>query len=137
MEWLGIGVLILAIAIAVGIGFLIPVLNKLTKTLDNTAQVIGQAEKSLEDITGEVKLVLYNTNETLLDVNQKVKKLDPIFDTIEDAGNATHHLTATLAQFTDKKMKNVKDGIDVTKQKNVKGLVRAAAFFYYLRKKKK
>ncbi|KMK77309.1 DUF948 domain-containing protein [Alkalihalobacillus pseudalcaliphilus] len=137
MEWLGIGVFIIALALAVGIGFLIPVLNKLTKTLDQTAQVIGQAEKSITEVTGEVKLVLYNTNETLLDVNQKVRKLDPIFDTIEDAGNASHHLTSTLAHFTEEKMNHVKTGVDVTKQKNVKGFVRAVAFIYYLRKKKK
>ncbi|WP_100372950.1 DUF948 domain-containing protein [Bacillus sp. FJAT-45037] len=137
MDWLGIGVLILAIGFAVLIAFLIPVLKKLTETLDNTAKTIAQAEKSLENITSETSLVLYNANETLMDVNHKVAKLNPLFDIVEDAGQATHQLTGTLAQFTEKKMSPVRQADDLSKDKNIKGFVRGVALIYYLRKKAK
>ncbi|ERN53474.1 DUF948 domain-containing protein [Alkalihalophilus marmarensis] len=137
MDWLGIGVLILAIGFAVLVVLLIPVLKKLTETLDNTAKTISQAEKSLDDITSETKLVLYNANETLMDVNHKVSKLDPLFDVVEDAGQATHHLTETLADYTGAKMDEVKTGAEVGRQKNLKGFVRGVALMYYLRKANK
>ncbi|MCM3716411.1 DUF948 domain-containing protein [Halalkalibacter oceani] len=137
MDWLGIGVFIIALGFAVLVGFLIPVLRKLTNTLDKTATTVAQAEKTLQDVTSETKLVLYNTNETLIDINHKVAKLDPVFDIVEEAGKAAHHLTSTVSAYTFERSEQAKAGIDAAERKNVKGLMKSIAFLYYLRKANK
>ncbi|GAF66858.1 hypothetical protein BTS2_3763 [Bacillus sp. TS-2] len=136
MNWLGIGVFIISLVFAGFLIILIPVIKKITATLENTAKVISQTEESLNELTGEVKLMLYNTNETLIDVNEKVRKLNPIFDTIEEVGKASHHVSSTLADYTDRKSLIMKEGINEANNKKAKGFVRALILFYYLKKKK-
>ncbi|SDN79927.1 DUF948 domain-containing protein [Alkalicoccus daliensis] len=137
MDWLGIGVFILAIAIFVGVLLLIPVLKKLTDTLGNTADTVSTLNKSLGEITSETTLILYNTNETLVDVNDKIGKLNPLFDIIHDTGEAAHHLTGTLASYTSVKHDRAESGISFIDRKNLEGIMRGAAFIYYLRQVKK
>lgn len=137
MDWLGIGVFILAIAIFVGVLILIPVIKKLTDTLGNTADTVSTLNKSLGEITSETTLILYNTNETLVDVNAKIAKLNPLFDIIHDTGEAAHHLTGTLASYTSVKHDRAQEGISFIDRKNLEGIMRGAAFVYYLRQVKK
>ncbi|WP_059105560.1 DUF948 domain-containing protein [Shouchella shacheensis] len=137
MDWLGIGVFILSLGFIAGVIFLIPVFKKLTETLNNTARTVSQVEKSLDDLTGETKVVLHNANETLMDVNQKVAKLDPIFAIIEDSGQAAHNATATVAKYTATRRDLAKKEAAVVTPQNVQGVFKGAAFLYYLRKAKK
>ena len=136
MDWLGIGVFILAIGFAVLVAFIIPVLKKLTVTISKTADTVDQAEKSLAELTNETRLLLYNTNETLMDVNDKIAKLDPIFDVVEDSGQAAHSVTSTIADFTEKRTERVKDGNKVVNKHHYKGLMKGVALIYYLRQAK-
>ncbi|CAM3950368.1 DUF948 domain-containing protein [Alkalicoccus chagannorensis] len=137
MDWLGIGVLVFAIAIFIGVLFLKPVLDKLAATLDNTAETVSTVNKSLGDITSETSLILYNTNETLVDVNDKIAKLNPLFSIIHDTGEAAHHLTATMASYTSVKHDRAEAGINYINAKDLEGIMRGAAFVYYLRQVKK
>ncbi|MBU9713634.1 DUF948 domain-containing protein [Evansella tamaricis] len=137
MDWLGIGVFILSIGFAIGVVFLIPVLKNLEKTLGETAETISKTQKSIEELTGETKLVLYNTNETILDVNNKLGKLDPLFQIVHDTGESAHHLTSSLARITSGKSESFKTGIDVLDRNQLHGFMRGAAFLYYLKQAKK
>ncbi|MFC4734966.1 DUF948 domain-containing protein [Bacillus daqingensis] len=137
MDWLGIGVLVLAIAFFVAVLFLRPVLNNLAATLSNTADTVSTLNKSLGEITSETTLILYNTNETLVDVNEKIGKLNPLFDIIHDTGEAAHHLTGTLASYTSVKHDRATAGINYIDKKHLEGILRGAAFVYYLRQIKK
>ncbi|WP_078592530.1 DUF948 domain-containing protein [Evansella clarkii] len=137
MDWLGIGVFILALGFAVLVFFLIPVLKKLESTLGSTAETIDKTQKSLEDITNETTLILYNTNETLLDINNKMTKLDPLFQIVHDTGESAHHLTSTMAKVTMDKSERAKLGTEVLDANNLRGILRGAAFIYYLKQAKK
>ncbi|PRO66220.1 DUF948 domain-containing protein [Alkalicoccus urumqiensis] len=137
MDWLGIGVLVLAIAIFIGVLFLRPVLTKLAETLGNTAETVSTLNKSLGEITSETTLILYNTNETLVDVNDKIGKLNPLFDIVHDTGEAAHHLTATMASYTSVKHDRAQEGVNYINKKDLEGILRGAAFVYYLRQVKK
>ncbi len=137
MDWLGIGVFILAIGFAVLVVFIIPVLKKLTETLSKTVDTVGQAEKSLAELTNETKLILYNTNETLMDINDKVAKLDPIFDVVEDSGQAAHHVTSSITHLTGTRADRVKEGTEVMNKYHFKGMMKGVALIYYLRQAKK
>ncbi|QKS70458.1 DUF948 domain-containing protein [Paenalkalicoccus suaedae] len=137
MDWLGIGVLVIAIALLLAVIFLRPVFVNLAKTLDNTAETVSTLNKSLGEITSETTVILYNTNETLVDVNDKIAKLNPLFTIIHDTGQAAHSLTSSLAHYTANRASKADAGTDYVDAKNFEGIMRGAAFVYYLRNAKK
>lgn len=137
MIWLEIGVFIFSLGFAVLVYFLIPVLKKLTATLDQTADTLIVTKNSIEDITGETKLFLHNTNDTLVDLNDKIGKLDPLFNIIHDTGESAHHLTSSLVRVTSDKADRAKAGADLLDRNGLEGILRGAAFIYYLRHAKK
>lgn len=137
MDWLGLGVFILALAFAGLIIILIPVMKNLAQTLGNVADTVETANKSVGEITGEVTVILHNTNETLVDVHGKMQKVNPLFDIIHDTGQAAHHFTSTFANYTGAKADKANDGISILDKKNLEGILRGAAFVYYLRELQK
>lgn len=137
MDWLGLGVFILALGFAGLVIILIPVMKKLTATLENTATTVDTVSKSIGEIAGETTVLLYNTNETLVDVNGKVAKLNPLFDIVHDTGQSVHNLTGTLVRYTEGKAERGEAAAEFTDRKNLEGLLRGAAFIYYLRQMKK
>ncbi|MFA9558388.1 DUF948 domain-containing protein [Evansella sp. AB-rgal1] len=140
MDWLGIGVLVLAIGFMVLVIFLIPVLKRLEKTLGATAETIEKTQKSMEELTSETTLMLFNTNETILDVNNKLTKLDPLFQIVHDTGESAHHLASSIAKVTkiNENKNGNSEGVDeILDRRKLEGLVRGAAFIYYLREAKK
>ncbi|GEM_PF-1608847 len=137
MDWLGIGVLVIGVALFLGVLFLRPVLQRLADTLNNTAETVSTLNKSVGEITNETSLILYNTNETLVDLNKKIGKLNPLFDIVHDTGQAAHHLTATMAGFTSVKHDRATAALNYIDKKDLEGIMRGAAFIYYLRQVKK
>ncbi|WP_416148781.1 DUF948 domain-containing protein [Salipaludibacillus sp. HK11] len=136
MDWLGIGVFILSIGFAVLVLILIPVMKKLTETLGHTANTVATVNKSIGEVTGETTVILFNANETLVDVNSKVTKLNPLFDIIHDTGKSAHHLTTTMARYTSGKADSAQTSAEILDKNNIEGILRGAAFIYYLRKAK-
>ncbi|MDQ0254042.1 uncharacterized protein YoxC [Evansella vedderi] len=136
MDWLGIGVFILAIGFAILVFIMIPVIKNLEKTLGAAADTITTTQKGIEDITSETAIVLNTTNETLLNVNDKLKKLDPLFDTVNDAGKSAQHMTSSLVRITGAKAQRTADGTEILDRNNLEGILRGAAFIYYLTRKK-
>lgn len=137
MDWLGLGVFILALGFAGLVIILIPVMKNLASTLGNVASTVETANKSVGEITGEVTVILHNTNETLVDVHGKMQKINPIFDIIHDTGTAVHNFTSTFANYTGAKSDKANEGISMLDKRNLEGLLRGAAFIYYLRELKK
>lgn len=137
MDWLGIGVFILSLGFAGLVLILIPVMKKLTETLGNTADTVGTVNKSIGELTGEATVILFNANETLVDVNEKIAKFNPLFDIIHDTGKSAHHLTSTMVRFTSGKASTAQAGADILDRNNLEGILRGAAFIYYLRQAKK
>ncbi|ADU28738.1 DUF948 domain-containing protein [Evansella cellulosilytica] len=137
MDWLGIGVFILSIGFAVLIIFLRPVLKRLEETLGATAKTINTTGASITELSKETVGVIHNSNETLADVNEKLAKLDPLFQIIHDTGESAHHLTSTLAKFSVDKAERAQAGMDILDKNKLEGLMRGAAFIYYLRQAKK
>lgn len=137
MDWLGIGVFILSIGFAIMVFYLIPVFKNLSKTLGATADTITSTEKELEKITNETTVMLHTSNETLANVNDKLGKLDPLFDVMNDAGKSAHHFTSSLVRVIGTKAEKTSEGTEILDRHNLEGIMRGAAFIYYLTKRKK
>ncbi|RKL67245.1 hypothetical protein CR203_12110 [Salipaludibacillus neizhouensis] len=137
MDWLGIGVFILSLAFAALVILLIPVFKKLTETLGHTAETVESVNKTVGEVSGEATVILHNVNETLMDVNEKIAQLNPLFKIVHDTGESAHHLTSTMVKFTSKKADHAQAGTDILDRNNLEGILRGAAFIYYLRQAKK
>lgn len=137
MDWLGIGVFILAIAFSILVAFLIPVLKRITNTLDKSTETIEKSTQGIEEITKETTTLLQTTNDTLVDVNGKLSKLDPVFQVIHDAGESAQNMTSSLAKITANKSEEMNAVAEAFDKNKLDGLVRGAAFIYYLFQAKK
>ncbi|WP_051314902.1 DUF948 domain-containing protein [Alteribacter aurantiacus] len=137
MDFLGIGVLIFALAFAGLVVYLAKVLSKLTDVLTHTAKTVENLEGQIGELTSETKLTLYNTNETIADVNHKLSQLDPIFHIVNDVGESAHRVTTSLVKMSKRTEKDVNKGSVKLDEKDIRGWMRTASFVYYLVKKRK
>lgn len=97
-----IAALIAAIAFAALVVFLIVVLLKVSKVIEEVSKTIKEANTSIEVITKdadslliEVEGLLNKSNATLDDVNGKLGKTDPLFQAIGDLGVSVSSLNSS------------------------------------------
>ncbi|AXF55730.1 DUF948 domain-containing protein [Salicibibacter kimchii] len=137
MDLLGIAALIFAIAFAVLVIFLARALGNLANVLSKTEVTVGKLPEQLDEITKETGTVLHNTNETILDVNEKVATLNPIFGMIGDAGEASRRLSSSLVDMTEAVSNQSQEASETSRQKGLSGFYGLAAFIYFLNQKRK
>lgn len=110
MTLLGIGVLIFSIAFAVLVGYIARSLYALTKVIDGVGQTVEQLPDQLDNVFKETSNVIHESNKALADVNEKMHALNPMFDAVEDVGEATHRFTSSLAEKRQKKEQEKANG---------------------------
>ncbi|SDI55745.1 DUF948 domain-containing protein [Natribacillus halophilus] len=137
MDLLGIAAIIAALAFAVLVIYLARALGNLTNVLAKTEVTVEKLPEQLDGITKETGTVLHNTNETLLDVNEKIATLNPLFEMVGDAGEASRKLSSSLVDMTASFKKESHEANDTSQQKGLSGFYGLAAFIYLLRQKRK
>ncbi|MFB4162846.1 DUF948 domain-containing protein [Alteribacillus sp. JSM 102045] len=137
MDLLGISLLIFAIAFAVLVIFLIRALNNLSSVLSGIDKTVEKLPDQLDEVMKESGVVIHNSNETLLDLNEKMRALNPLFYILGDAGEASRKLSSSLADLTVSLKKNTEEGKEAAQKKDLGGLYGAAALIYYLTQKRK
>ncbi|WP_158736028.1 DUF948 domain-containing protein [Alteribacillus sp. YIM 98480] len=137
MDLLGISLLIVAIAFAVLVIFLIRALNNLSSVLNGIDKTVEKLPDQLDEVMKESGVVIHNSNETLLDLNEKMRALNPLFHILGDAGEASRKLSSSLADITVSWKKNTEEGKEASQKKDLGGLYGAAALIYYLTQKRK
>lgn len=97
-----ISILIIALSIVAVSIYIVLLLNKLSKVTD-------EAQKSLQILTSDVNVTLYQTSELLAktnvlveDVNGKVSTLDPLFVAVADLSTSVSVLNASARDLTVK-----------------------------------
>ncbi len=95
-------ILIIALSIAAVSVYIVLLLNKLSKVAD-------EAKQSLQVLTSDVNVTLYQTNELLAktnvlveDVNGKVATLDPLFVAVSDLSTSVSDLNSSARGLTVK-----------------------------------
>ncbi|GAK05463.1 general stress protein [Geomicrobium sp. JCM 19037] len=137
MDLLGIAALVAAIAFAVLVIFLGKVLSNLSVVLQKTGETVGKLPDQLDEISKETGIILHNTNETILDLNEKIKTLNPIFGMVQDAGEASRKLSSSLVDMTESMRSQTNQAAKMTDNKDLRGMYGLAAFVYYLNQKRK
>jgi uncharacterized protein YoxC len=137
MDWLGIGVTVIGVAFLVLVIVLIKPLNKLAGVLGGLQKTTDNLPTQVEDMMSQAKDAMQSGNDTLSQINTQIKELSPIFHTIGDAGRATNHLSASIAD----KVMNVKtdtaEGRSFITKHDLEGLYGLGTLIYYIVQKRK
>ncbi|WP_101841875.1 DUF948 domain-containing protein [Halobacillus sp. Marseille-P3879] len=137
MDFLGIGVFIIGIVFAIVSIFLMKTLNNLANVLNGVDKTVEKLPEQLDQVMTQTSDVLHTSNDTLADVNEKIKALSPLFYIVGDIGESSRKLTSSLVDVTASMKKNTENGETKVKEKDVSGLYGAVALGYYLTQRRK
>ncbi|MCA0971319.1 DUF948 domain-containing protein [Halobacillus litoralis] len=136
MDWLGIGVFIIGIAFAVVSIFLMKALNNLAEVLKGVTKTVNQLPEQLDSVMSETSNVLHNSNDTLADINEKVRALSPLFYIVGDIGESSRKLTSSLVDMTSSMKESTHEGEKRVHEEGWRGIYGALALSYYLIQKR-
>ncbi|WP_226581965.1 DUF948 domain-containing protein [Halobacillus litoralis] len=137
MDYLGIGVLIIGIAFAIVSIFLIKALNNLAGVLSGVQTTVDQLPDQLDTVIKETSGVLHTSNETLADVNEKMKAISPLFYIVGDIGESSRKLTSSLVDMTQSLKETTHEGEQKINEEGWRGIYGAIAMTYYFSQKRK
>ncbi|WP_079477655.1 DUF948 domain-containing protein [Halobacillus salinus] len=136
MDWLGIGVFIIGIAFAIVSIFLIKALNNLANVLKGVTKTVDQLPGQLDSVMSETSNVLHNSNDTLADVNEKIRALSPLFYIVGDIGESSRKLTSSLVDMTYSMKSTTREGEQRVSEEGWRGIYGALALTYYFVQKR-
>ncbi len=95
-----ISVAIIAVAFAVLVFFLIKTLKAATQSLEKVTETLQDIQKTVDELTYEVKQTIRNTNDITVDVQHKMRQIDPVLDTVKNLGEALSEVTYAVKQVS-------------------------------------
>ncbi|GIP01073.1 hypothetical protein J14TS5_61580 [Paenibacillus lautus] len=95
-----ISVAIIAVAFAVLVFFLIKTLKAATQSLEKVTETLQDVQKTVDELTYEVKQTIRNTNDITVDVQHKMRQIDPVLDTVKNLGEALSEVTYAVKQVS-------------------------------------
>ena len=137
MDLVGISVLIIAIAFVVLVIFLIRALNNLSNVLSGVNETVEKLPDQLDEVMKETGTVIHNSNDTLADVNEKLRALNPLFYILGDAGEASRKLSSSLVDVTKSMKQNTEEGKEKVDKRDLGGIYGVASLAYFLFQKRK
>lgn len=137
MDFTGIGVLLIGIALLILAISLAQILNNIASILKGVDETVEQLPKQLDDMFDETGKLLHNSNNTLVDVNEKLGTLTPLFHIVGDVGESTHRLSSSLVDLSKSASTKLENGEPVEQKKKIGGMYGSTALGYYLFKKRK
>lgn len=137
MTLIGIGVLLIGVAFVILAVFIGHALNNLAGVLGGIDKTVQQLPNQLDGIFKETGNMISESNNTLVDVNDKLHQLSPLFYIMGDVGNATRKFSSSLVDVTDSLKSKTDGGKDVSADNKLGGLYGSFALGYYWLKKRK
>ena len=136
MDWLGFGVLIIGVAFATLVFFLIKPLKKLTNILEGLQQTTDQLPNVLDEGATQAHEAFGKVNDTLANVNEQVKSINPVFHIVKDVGEASQQLTSVVLEKTMAMKQNTSEAKEFTIRKKYQGLYGILSFVFYISQRK-
>ena len=137
MDLTGIGVILIGAAFLLIAIFIAHMLNNLAAVLRGVEKTVERLPEQLDNVFKETGELIGESNNSLKDVNDKLKQLSPLFYIAGDVGNVTRKFSSSLVDVTDTLKKKTNDSKEITKENNFGGLYGSFALTYYLLKKRK
>ncbi|AJS60146.1 DUF948 domain-containing protein [Paenibacillus sp. IHBB 10380] len=95
-----ISVALIAVAFAVLVIFLIKTLRAATQSLDKTTQTLQEVQKTIDELSYEVKQTIRHANDITVDVQAKMKQIDPVMDSVQNIGEVLSEVTLAAKQVS-------------------------------------
>lgn len=137
MSLAGLGVLIIGFAFLILAFFMAKALINLASVLDGVNKTVEQLPDQIDEMVKETSSLIQHGNETIVDANEKLKSLSPLFYIVGDMGEASRKLSSSLVDVSSS-LKSKTTGEDNSKkQKFLSGAYSSFALgYYWLRKRK-
>lgn len=103
-----ISVAVIALAFVALVIFLIKVLQSAAKSLDNVSSTLVDVQKTIEELTYEVKQTIRNVNDITVDVDHKLKQVDPLMETVKNLGEILNEVTLSSKDLSTRVIEKVK-----------------------------
>ncbi|HEY2491468.1 MAG TPA: DUF948 domain-containing protein [Paenibacillus sp.] len=95
-----ISVALIAVAFAILVIFLIKTLRAATHSLDKTTQTLQEVQKTIDELSYEVKQTIRHANDITVDVQAKMKQIDPVMDSVQNIGEVLSEVTLAAKQVS-------------------------------------
>lgn len=137
MDWVGIGVLIIGIAFAVLVIFLLKPLKKLSDVLESLQQTTDRLPEVLDDMTHQASDILQTSNTTLVNVNEQVNEISPLFHIVGDAGEASRKLTSAALDKANTLKQQTGSANEFVRREKYEGIYGLLSFLFFLSQRRK
>lgn len=137
MDWLGFGIFIIGLAFTALVIILIKPLNKLANVLDGIEKTTDRLPNVLDDGAKQAHEAFGKVNDTLANVNEQVKSINPVLHIVKDAGEASRQLTAVALEKTMAMKQSTSEARAFADRKKYQGFYGILSFFFYLSQQKK
>ena len=124
MTWSEVAWLVVAVAFAVLVAYLSYFFVHLTQTVKQVSQIVQEAQKTLvvlrkdvDSLSVETQGLLNKSNQLMEDVNQKVAKIDPLFEAVGEVGESISGVNDTTRNFLSALTKKNENKVDQLKQR--------------------
>lgn len=96
----GISALIAAIAFVVLVVFLIQTLQSAKLSLDRAAKTLEEVQHTVELLSGDLQAITKNANHVTSELSEQMKKIEPVVDSVQHAGEALNEITLAAKQIS-------------------------------------
>ncbi|CAH8769029.1 DUF948 domain-containing protein [Paenibacillus dendritiformis] len=95
-----ISALIAALAFAVLVVFLIQTLRSAKQSLDKASRTLEDVQQTVHMLSGDLQAIARNANHMTEELQGQLKKIEPVADSVQNAGEALNELTLAAKQIS-------------------------------------
>lgn len=95
-----ISALIAALAFAVLVVFLIQTLRSAKQSLDKASRTLEDVQQTVQMLSGDLQAIARNANQMTEELQGQLKKIEPVADSVQHAGEALNELTLAAKQIS-------------------------------------
>ncbi|WII38648.1 DUF948 domain-containing protein [Paenibacillus thiaminolyticus] len=95
-----ISALIAALAFAVLVVFLIQTLRSAKQSLDKASKTMEDVQQTVQMLSGDLQAIARNANHMTEELQGQLKKIEPVADSVQNAGEALNELTLAAKQVS-------------------------------------
>lgn len=99
MIW-EISVALIAVAFAVLVVFLVKTLKAAENSLEKTTQTLQEVQKTIDELSYEVKSVVRQANQITGDLQHKMEQIDPVLESVRNVGDILNEVTLATKQVS-------------------------------------
>ncbi|MGW8959940.1 DUF948 domain-containing protein [Paenibacillus sp. NPDC055715] len=93
-----VSIFIIAIAFAVLVIFLIGALKTAQGSLEKITQTLQDVQKTVDELSYEVKQTVRHANDITADVDHKLKQVEPVMESVKNLGEVLNEVTLAAKQ---------------------------------------